>query len=315
MTDHVLGVDLGGTNVRVAIGPVVGDGLAELAAATARGDSSAVVAQVATLSLELADSVPVDRSSIAGIAVGVPGVVPADGGAIGLSPNLPALGRLDVAGALFERLRVPVSVENDVNLATLAEHRHGLAVGIADFVFVSVGTGVGMGLVAGGTLQRGATGAAGEIGFLPLTGDPYDRANQVHGPLEEAAGGVGIARRYAELAGTPTDPSGAIEVYARAAAGDPRAGAVLDDQARATALAVVSVHSVLDPELIVFGGGIGSRADFVARVRAHVARLTLREPRIEISVLGRRAGLIGATVLARDKALETASAAATRPAR
>jgi predicted NBD/HSP70 family sugar kinase len=91
-------------------------------------------------------------------------------------------------------------------------------------------------------------------------------------------------------------------VYERAAAGDPHAGAVLDAQARAMALAVVSVQATLDPALVVFGGGIGSRADFIARVRSYVGELTLRHPRIEVSRLGERAGLIGAVELARAHA-------------
>jgi glucokinase len=189
-----------------------------------------------------------------------------------------------------------------VNMATLAEQRHGLGVGVSDFVFIAVGTGVGMGIVASGRLLRGATGAAGEIGFLPLGLDPFERGNQRHGALEETTGGVGVARRYAALAGGEPGAVAAVEVYERAAAGDPHAGAVLDDQARAMALAVVSVQATLDPALVVFGGGIGSRADFIARVRSYVGGLALRHPTVEVSRLGERAGLIGAVELARAQA-------------
>jgi predicted NBD/HSP70 family sugar kinase len=302
MSDHVVGVDLGGSNVRVVLGHISRGPVADIAAPTAQGEAQAVVAQLASLSRQLAETAGVDWSRIAGMAVGVPGVAHVDGSELRLAPNLPPFADIDVATALGAQLGVPVVVDNDVNMATLAEQRHGLGVGASDFVFIAVGTGVGMGIVASERLQRGATGAAGEIGFLPLGLDPFERDNQRHGPLEEAGGGVGVARRYAALAGSAPDAVAALEVYARAAAGDRHARTVLDDQARALALAVVSVQSMLDPALVVFGGGIGSRKDFVARVRAYVARLTPRHVRIEVSGLGERAGLIGAAELARAQA-------------
>jgi predicted NBD/HSP70 family sugar kinase len=302
MSDHVLGVDLGGSNLRVALGDRSGRTVADVAAPTARGDAQAVVAQLAGLSQQLAESADVDWSRIAGMAVGVPGVVNVDGPALRLAPNLPPFADIDVAAVLAERLDLPVVLDNDVNMATLAEQRHGLGAGVSHFVFIAVGTGVGMGIVACGRLLRGETGAAGEIGFLPLGLDPFERGNQHHGALEETAGGVGVARRYAALAGGDPAAIAALEVYERAAAGDPHAGTVLDAQARAIALAVVSVQATLDPALVVFGGGIGSRADFIARVRSYVTRLALRHPRIEVSRLGERAGLIGAVELARAQA-------------
>ena len=302
MSDHVLGVDLGGSNARVVLSHISGRPAADIAAPTAQGEAQAVVAQLVGLSRQLAETAGVDWSRIAGMAVGVPGVVHFDGSELRLAPNLPPFADIDVATALGEQLGVPVVLDNDVNMATLAEQRHGLGVGASDFVFIAVGTGVGMGIVSSERLQRGAAGAAGEIGFLPLALDPFERGNQRHGPLEEAGGGVGVARRYAALAGGPTGAVAALEVYTRAADGDRHARAVLDDQARAIGLAVVSVQSMLDPALVVFGGGIGSREDFVARVRSYVARLTLRQVRIEVSGLGERAGLIGAAELARAQA-------------
>lgn len=294
-----MGIDLGGSTVRVMLSHRSGRSVGDLAEPTARRDADTVLGQLVDLSRRLATSAGVDWSRVVGLAVAVPGVVHADGGGLRLAPNLPPFDGIDLATVLAERLRVPVVVDNDVNLATLAEQRHGLGVGVPEFVFIAVGTGVGMGVVASGRLQRGATGAAGEIGFLPVGPDPFEPANQVHGPLEQVAGGVAVARRYAELAGGA--PS-AIEVQDRAAAGDPAAVRVLDDQARAVALGVLSVHSILDPALVVFGGGVGSREDFVARVRSYVARLTPRRVRIEASGLGDRAGLIGAAERARAAA-------------
>jgi len=288
--------------VRALLADATGAPVAERANATVDGDAGAVVAQLVALCRRLADDAGVGWDRIAGAAVGVPGV--AHRGALRLAPNLPPFDDVDLARALGDELGVEVAVDNDVNVATLAESRRGLAVGLADFVFIAVGTGVGMGIVAGGLLQRGATGAAGEIGGLPLGADPFERANQVHGPLEEAVGGVGVARRYAERKGAAHGSLTALDVYDAAAAGDEDALLVLDEQARAVALAAVAVQSVLDPQLVVFGGGIGAREDFVDRVRAYVPRLTAHPPALAASALGERAGAIGAAELALQRSLD-----------
>jgi glucokinase len=299
MSAHVIGVDLGGSNVRAVLADASGRIVADAAAPTAQDEASAVVAQIVLLCRDVATSGAVPFSRIAAAGLGVPGAVHAEGRELRLAPNLPSFVELDLATVLGDELGVPVVLDNDVNVATLAEQRHGLGARVADFVFIAVGTGIGMGIVASGRLQRGATGAAGEIAYLPLGRDPFEPGHQINGSLEEAAGGVGVARRYGELTG---DAVSALDVYERAATGDPHARAVLDEQARAIALAVVSAQSMLDPALVVFGGGIGSRADLIARVRAYVGRLTRRPLAIEASRLGERAGLIGAAELARAHA-------------
>jgi glucokinase len=256
-----------------------------------------VLSQVADLCRQLAHDAGLEWERISGAAVGVPGV--AHSGTLQLAPNLPPFDDVDFGGALSDELGVAVTVDNDVNVATLAEWRSGHAVGLTDFAFIAIGTGIGMGIVAGGRLQRGSRGAAGEISALPLGADPFDPANHVHGPLEEVAGGVGVARRYAERTNAVAT---ALDVFDAAAAGDEDARAVVDEQARAVALATIAVQSVLDPELIVFGGGIGSRPDLLDRVTAYVARLTQRPPTLAASALGERAGAIGAAELARSRA-------------
>src|SRR5215207_7623097 len=118
MSDHILGVDLGGSNLRVALGDRSGRTVAHVAAPTAHGDAQAVVAQLADLSRQLAETAEVGWSRIAGVAVGLPGVVHVDGSELRLAPNLPPFADIDVAGALAERLALPVVLDNDVNMAT-----------------------------------------------------------------------------------------------------------------------------------------------------------------------------------------------------
>lgn len=297
-TTHVMGVDLGGSNVRVVLCGLDGTPVADAAEPTSLSSSRAIVQQIAALCAETADRAGIDRAGVGAGAVGVPGVTARAGGALRLAPNLPPFGDLDLARALGDELGFPVEVDNDVNMATVAEHRRGLGANASDFVFIAVGTGVGMGIVAGGRLVRGATGAAGEIGLLPLGANPFDPANHVQGALEVAAGGLGLAHRYATQAGLPPGGVTTVDVYDRAADGDRRALGALEEQAATMAMAVVAVHSILDPQLVVFGGGIGSRRDFAARVREHLPRLTNRKLPVEISALGERAGVLGAADVA-----------------
>src|SRR5438105_2085903 len=221
MPGLALGVDLGGSNVRALLVGPAGDALAERSAATAPGGARAVVTQLVEISRGLAEDAERAWEEVDRGAVGVPGVP--QGGRLRLAPNLPPFDGLDLAAELRAGLGIPVELENDANVAALAEARRGVGAGRSDFVFVSVGTGVGMGIVAGGRLLRGAMGAAGEIGTM-LVGPAQLE-------LEALAGGAGMARRYARSGRRLT----AAEIFAAAAAGEEEAGAAVHEHARAVA--------------------------------------------------------------------------------
>ena len=197
---------------------------------------------------------------------------------------------------LSERVGHPVTLENDVNVAAVGELHDGVGRVHRDFVFVSVGTGIGVGVVLGGRLVRGTHGAAGEVGYLPLGSDPLDPAHHTHGALEEIASGRGISRRYAERSGEGLP---AVEVFERADLGDADAEAVIDDAARWTAGALASLVAVLDPGVVVLVGGVGSRQDFHDRVAAWLPRFGAELP-ILPSGVDDGAPLRGAVRLALD---------------
>jgi predicted NBD/HSP70 family sugar kinase len=238
------------------------------------------------------------------IGISTPGVVDQVSRRVtSLAYNVSPDGGLDPIDLVGARFDVPVLIDNNVNLAAVGESWHGLAQGISTFVFVSIGAGVGMGVVVNGNLMRGAHGAAGEIGYLPLVGDPFDPRHRLHGGLEDevAAGGILAAwhqRRGSDGAG----PATAQQVFELAQGGDEEAQAVVDNIAQRLGSAIASVIAVIDPELVVLGGGIGGNPSLLAPVRATVAQLVPLAARIETSILGNRAALSGAIAIALNEA-------------
>jgi predicted NBD/HSP70 family sugar kinase/biotin operon repressor len=311
----VVGVDIGGKNIRAGAADIYGDLIAVEQQPTRTG-ARAVAAQVSDLASALVERVRATHERLLAVGVSPPGVVDLVSRRVtSLAYNVSAEGDLDPLAGIRARWGVPVLIENNVNLAALGESWHGLAHGVSSFAFVAIGAGVGMGLVLGGELVRGAHGAAGEIGYLPISNDPFDERHRLRGGLEDEIGAAGIvaalARRQGQgEAGAPVwrggrggrVPQSAEVVFALAETGDPDAIDVIDDVARRLGSAIASVIAVIDPELVVLGGGIGSNGALLEPVRATVAQLVSLPARIETSTLGERAALEGAIALALQEA-------------
>ena len=194
--------------------------------------------------------------------------------------------------ALRARLGIDIAIENDVNLAAIGEHWRGNSRKARTFAFIALGTGIGMGIFANGHLIRGARGAAGEVAYLPLGGDPYDARGQRLGTLETARRQrrhhrALHARSAARAGSTVRDVFDRLET-------DEAARVTIDEVGRIVTTAILAVHSILDPELIIMGGSIGARPELKLRIDAHLGRCTREPVRIELSALGNRATLIGA---------------------
>lgn len=193
-------------------------------------------------------------------------------------------------------------LENDVNLAALAERDHGHGRHVDTFVFISVGTGIGMGLVLAGRLHKGAHGSAGEIGFLPMGGQgPVDAPDaRRRGSLEAAASADGIVRaaRRQGMGGRVT----ARQVFEAAAAGDRAAAVVVAETAELVARAIAAVSVVIDPDLVVLGGGIGSAPAFAQAVAAELRRLLPTVPDLRVSAMGGESVVEGGLRLGIDTA-------------
>ncbi len=304
---YVIGVDVGGTKTAAALADLRGHVIAESEEPTSRTGGDDVVQQIARVARMLAKSADVPWQRVDAVCVGTPGVENPDG-TIRLADNVRGLENVRVASSLRRSLRTSVLIENDVNLAAIGELEVGAAGDCTTFVLLAIGTGVGMGIIINGQLARGGRGGAGEVAYLPLGTDPASAESRRRGAFELTASGSGVQRLLAdELAtrnGHSDSPllsasSDAHAIYDAAANGDPVASAVVRRHAAAVATAILATAAVIDPELVVLGGGIGSNPLLLAPLREAVAAITPWPLRIETSALGSRAGVLGAVAHAR----------------
>lgn len=295
----VVGIDIGGTNIRAGAADVFGEPISDEQQPTTRQGARAVAAQVLEIAGRVAERGSSTHERLLAIGISTPGVVDQQSGLARLAFNVTEDGMLDPLSAIGGRFGVPVLIDNNVNLAALGEKSFGLARGVSTMVFIGVGAGVGMGIIMDDDLVRGAHGGAGEIGYLPLVGDPFDPRHRLHGGLEDEVGAAGILAAFsaARAAGDP-EVSSAQEVFELAGRGDASARAVVEHVAARLGAAIATVCAILDPELVVLGGGIGSSPLLLSPVRGAAAALVPMTARVETSRLGERAALQGAIAVA-----------------
>jgi predicted NBD/HSP70 family sugar kinase len=293
----VAGIDVGRRWLRAAVADVTGTIVARRHERARVSSARALIGQIGAIARGLAEDAGIGWDQVVHVTVGSPGVFEPTRGAVTLAPNLPGWGRHGLVEALHGELGARVGVENDVNLAAVGERWKGLGRGVRDFGFLSIGTGVGMGLVLGGELYRGSRGAAGEVGYLPIGSDPHDPHVRRRGAFEEATNAAGVVRtaREAGVSG-PLTPQ---KVFALARRGDPTACEVVATEARRLALGLAVVVAVVDLELVILGGGVGGNADLLLEpVERELRALSPLRPRLAVSALGEDAVLQGAVATA-----------------
>ena len=286
----VAGLDLGARFVRGAVCDLGGVIRARQDVELASPDAEGATDAIARLRASLFAAPALDPSLVDSVIVGVPGVVAADG-TLQVTENVAGLEGRRFGDEIQAALDLPVTLENDINLAALGEQWQGVARGVADFVFLSVGTGMGAGLVLGGELHRGRHGAAGEIDFaLVGVGETVDPSAAQISELARA------------LAGLAADPR---TVFASARRGEAGALAVVDEVARRIALHLAPIAAVADVELVVLGGGIGANGDLLLDPIGRLLGEWLPfPPRLAVSTLGEAAVLTGAVAVGLQAALE-----------
>jgi predicted NBD/HSP70 family sugar kinase len=292
---HVLGVDIGRGLVRVAVADLSGTVVARLDERNRARSAGALMRSVRASAEAAVEQAGLRLDDIVATVVGTPGVPDHRSATLRRAPNLPGWERKGLLNELSSVLGTELVVENDANLAAVGEHEAGAARGVDVFVCATVGTGIGMGIVVNGALFRGAQGAAGEVGYLPY-GWPPPSSPPREGMLESAAAAHSVVE-MAAARGLAVRT--AKDVFRLAREGDARAMSAVEEEATRLAFMVASVAAVIDPALVVLGGGIGKNTDLLAaplsRALAHATPL---RPKIVPGELGEDAALTGAIATA-----------------
>jgi predicted NBD/HSP70 family sugar kinase len=303
---YVVGVDVGRGWIRAAVANLAGQIIARNDKPNDAQSASALVALISHLARDVVADAGLSWSQVVHAVIGTPGVFDEQSKRVLFASNLPEWGRHGMLAELQAAFGLSLSVENDANLAALGERSFGWGSSADTFVYIWVGTGVGMGIVINGALYRGARGAAGEIGFFPFGLDeaveePGKISDSYLGMFEEATSAEGIVRQAREL-GLPASLS-PKQIFDAAQQGDSKALVVVEQEGQRLALAIAAITAVLDPELIVLGGGIGKRGELLlAPLERRLQQLTPLRPRIVASKLGDDSVLLGSIAIALEVA-------------
>jgi predicted NBD/HSP70 family sugar kinase len=293
---YVVGIDIGRAWIRVAVADLSGDIIARSDTPNRARTGAAVVRAVAREARAAVKKAGIGWKQVVHTVVGSPGVFDPSSGRLWHAPNLPDWSKPGLADELRDALTPTTAIDNDANLAAVGERDFGRGRDARSFVYVELGTGLGVGIVIDGEIYRGARGAAGEVGYIPWPGDG-NAARSERGRLEEAtsAAAVVASAREAGMRGELT----AKDVFDAARSGDSKALEAVDVAAVRIAHLLATITAVVDPEFVVLGGGLGASADLLRpRVEECLRELTPLETRVEESELGRDAIVLGAIATA-----------------
>lgn len=308
----VAGVDIGGSNLRLAVADLDGTILGRWTAniRTLRTPQK-IVDLISDSVRELLRQQGLSDRALLAVAAGAPGITNVEAGIVLSAPHLTNWENVPLRSLLEQRLKVPVVVENDVNAAAVGERWRGAAQNVDNFVFLAVGTGVGAGIFIRGELYHGADWSAGEVGYLRVPGATMASvAMDRPGALEAMIGGHGIERVWRKACDkngkkdrldpnlTPT------QVFALAESRHPAAIKILNQSSQILAEAVSNISVLLNTSLVVLGGGIGKSSALFEKTRRALESNDFACPRLAISLLGEDAQLYGVLRLALDRAEE-----------
>jgi glucokinase len=306
---NAIGVDVGGTKIAAAVVTPEGEVLNEVRYPSS-GPKERLLSSMARSVNEVRDGF-----EVGGVCLAVPGTVSTVENKIIDAPNLHAIEGIPLKDELEERTGLTTTVENDANAAAWGEFRFGAGSEVSHLIFITLGTGVGGGVISHGVLLRGAQGAGGELGHITIqaTGPRCGCGN--HGCLEALASGTAIARRAREVASEEPDSALGQLAVERAVLGEDVAGlARQGDEAAISVLRETGVWlgiglagfvNVFNPEVIAIGGGAARAGDLILDAARHEVRLRAMSPsrdlvKIKEATLGADSGVLGAAALARN---------------
>src|SRR5215208_2801073 len=302
---YVLGIDIGRAWIRVAAADLAGGIVSRRDERNRARGAAALVTAVGKVAHDAVAAAGITWRKVVHTVVGGPGVFDPDSDRLRHAPNLPGWSRPGVMSSLREALPAAVTLDNDANLAAVGERTYGSGREARTFVYVSVGTGIGMGVIIDGELYRGAHGAAGEVGYLPLGAEDEQPAGgrdaKTRGIPEAAASADAVVRTAKRLG--MTGARSAKRVFSAARAGDEVALAAVEAEANRLALVVGTVAAIVDPEFVLLGGGIGSNIDLLRPpLERRLEELTPLAPPVAEGELGQDAIVLGAVASALDTA-------------
>ena len=306
---NAIGVDVGGTKIAAAVVTPEGEILNEVRYPSS-GPKERLLSSIARSVNEVRD-----RFEVGGVCLAVPGTVSTEENKIIDAPNLHAIEGIPLKDELEERTGLTITVENDANAAAWGEYRFGAGSEVSHLLFITLGTGVGGGVISHGILLRGAQGAGGEMGHITIqaTGPRCGCGN--HGCLEALASGTAIARRAREVASEKPDSAlGQLaveravlgeDVAELARQGDEAAISVLHETGVWLGIGLAGFVNVFNPEVIAIGGGAARAGDLILDAARHEVHLRAMSPsrdlvEIKEATLGAESGVLGAAALARN---------------
>ncbi|MEZ5319673.1 MAG: ROK family transcriptional regulator [Vicinamibacterales bacterium] len=316
----LVGVDIGSRMIRFALADLQGRVVARREVRTHADSSSAVIDQVLDGIAGLVAESGRPASSLFSIGIGAPGMTDVTTGRVIRAANLSGWSDVPLRQIVESRFNAPAQIDNDANMAALGERWTGAASQVNDFVFIALGAGVGAGVMVGGRLHRGHHYYAGEISRMSLDYREWQVDFGERGYLESRIGASAIpewARARALLERAEYDREAAVRLIFEAARdGDAEASAVVNELAVFLGNTVANIVAVLDPALVVFGGGLSHAGSLLLDpVRTVVSRIVPNVPALEVSALGDDAPLMGAVSTALEVAQTRLLAIAANPGR
>jgi glucokinase len=287
-------VDVGGTKIAAAVIDFEGNARAKVKVSTEQHDTAKSIAQIADISRRAVDESQISWRDISAAGIAVPGIYYAASGKV-WAPNLPGWDHIPLRDELAARLPVPIVLDSDRAAYVTGEQWLGAAQGLSDVIFLAVGTGIGAGIISGGRLIRGADDIAGAVGWFAL--DP--RKQEIYkrvGCFEAECAGPSLARRA-------NDGQSTEALIERSRRGEAAAQRIVGETIHYLAMGVANLVSVLNPQMIVLGGGLMLAGDlFLEPLRREMLEwaqpIAAKQVRLELSRLGEDAGLLGAARLA-----------------
>ncbi|WP_248963289.1 ROK family transcriptional regulator [Sphaerisporangium perillae] len=303
---YVAALDVTPARIAASVADITGTVLSEYRHPTPGRSAGDVVAKVRAAVHGACLQAGVDPVGLHRVVIGIQGAVDPGTARLGYAAHIPGWHIPELVGTLRDGLGVPVDVENDVNLVALTEQVHGVARGHADFVLLWADEGIGAALVLGGRLHRGATGGAGEVGYMPTAGVPTAKETGKRGDhgFQALAGGPAVLKVLRSHGVRGGDPAQAVRAAVRDAAlggerGE-RAGLALREVAARLAVGLAPITAVVDPEIVVLTGGmlLAGGEVLAALVEQELHALTLPRPPVRVSTVEGNPVLTGALGLA-----------------